>query len=289
MSRKVRRMARPHSAVDRALDRRNQSSDISSSASVDDSAGVRVSLPPRPQSSPAKGRAWAWSSGEETTDGSTGSEVDLDRPQSRASTSGASRPPTPGRGRALFSLTPTPGRVTPHQAWEDDTDDVTRKLLKAQKQQQQQEAQGQFLHSRDSRRMRFQTFGNISRNRLSHLPSSLTSPVSSGRQGSITLPPDTSSGPTVEDRKPVSPKERRARSGSAVLGRKAGLVDIMNQPRGTLSAAAWRRHLANTQTASMSSESQKQILMEARKGREKEKQDLMQQKVESFIGQINLW
>ena len=31
------------------------------------------------------------------------------------------------------------GRTTPHQAWEDETDDITKRLLKAKKQQEQQD------------------------------------------------------------------------------------------------------------------------------------------------------
>ncbi|XP_076445644.1 uncharacterized protein LOC143283329 [Babylonia areolata] len=300
VSRKVRRMPRPHSAVERATFRRTNSNctsggqDSESSVSggaAEESASVQSRLPPRPQSSPAKGRSWRWSH-VEADDASGGSDPESERPPTTRgrSTPAGSRPATGGSGGRR-----TPGgwggRTTPHQAWEDDTDEVTKRILQAQQQQQQQQQQ-HHQQQQDSRRSN-RYMQDISRMH-SQTPSSARGFPKRSRgvsdKASAPLTPSPSprapspSSPVVviEDRKPVSPRQKRAKS----AGRRAGLTEILSQSRATMSASAWRSHLASTQTVPRSMESQRQVILDAKRDAERTRQQHVRERVESFIGQL---
>ena len=309
VSRKVRRLARPQSAVERATFRRGgrDSSQDGGESGAEDSLGVhngRGGLPPRPQSSPAKGRTWAWSISDYAEDeGSGGSDFDSDRPLSRGGNSspGVSRPSTAGGGgggggggAGGRGFPGRGGRTTPRQAWEDDTDDVTKRILKAQRQQQQQQQQQQQSSRRrsgryldDIGRMRSQTSsGTVPRGFLRQFrgasdPASSPFPPSPSASPSPRTAP---ANPVIEDRKPVSPREKHAKS---ALDKRAGLAEITSQARGTMSASAWRSHLASTQTAPRSAESQRQVIMDARRNAEKQRQQHVMQKMETFLGQLS--
>ncbi|KAK7108232.1 fibronectin type III domain-containing protein 1-like [Littorina saxatilis] len=288
ISRKVRRMPRPHSAMDRSSFCRNATEDDDTSAAKqageEDSTSARGRLPPRPQSSPAKGRMWLWSTsaagGEDEGGGSEGSDSERAALNQRESS-----PSRPSTGRT----SPSKGRVTPHQAWEDDTDEVTRRLLKVQKQQQQHEEQLQQQqkarrYMQDIGRMRSQTSSRGFRKNPSTGPpqsptSTPASPTSPSPRG---IPPS----PPIEDRKPVSPHQKRGKSAGA-LSKRAGLTEIMSQASATMTAGAWRAHLASTQTMPRSAESQQQFIMEARRNSEKQRQQHVMHKMETFMGTIN--
>ncbi|KAL8562467.1 hypothetical protein ACOMHN_008611 [Nucella lapillus] len=297
VSRKVRRMPRPQSAVERATFRRNRAQDGDTSVSEDSGTTPQSRLPPRPQSSPAKGRSWGWSHGD-PDDGSGGSDLESDRPQSRSKSSssspGVSRPTTAGSGGGRG----TPGwggRVTPHQAWEDHTDDVTKRILKAQKQQKQQQQQQEQQNSRRSNRymedlgrMRSQTPGSSRRG----FTTKQSGRVTATDQGSPPFAPSPSPSPrapspgvVMEDRQPVSPRQKRVKSTG--MGRRAGLGEIMNQARATMSASAWRSHLSSTQVVPRSLDSQRQVIMEAKRHAEKQRQEHVMDRVKTFMGQLN--
>lgn len=280
VSRKVRRLARPQSAMERATFRCRGTQDGEPRA--EDSLSVHSRrLPPRPQSSPAKGRTWAWSVSDEE-EGSGGSDFDSDRPLSRGgnSTPGVSRPSTAGGGGRG---SPGWGRTTPRQAWEDETDDVTKRILKAQQQQeQQQSSRRSSRYLDDIGRMRSQT-SSASRGFLRH-SRGVFDPASSPFPPSSPSPRTAPPSPVIEDRKPVSPRAKHAKS---ALGKRAGLTEITSQARATMSASAWRAHLASTQTAPRSAESQRQVIMDARRNAERQRQQHVMQKMETFMGQLN--
>ncbi|KAK7477622.1 hypothetical protein BaRGS_00031100 [Batillaria attramentaria] len=305
VSRKARRVAaRPQSAVERATFRRSAAQGASSTGSgLEDATSVRDGLPPRPQSSPARRRAWAWSSSEETDGSGAGSDVESERPHSRAGfgSPGVSRPSTAGAGGR--AMTPSSGRVTPHQPWEDDTDEVTRRLLKAQQLEQQRQKEIEQRESvRRSQRYR-QDLERRRSQRSSPSPSrgyfkySRTIPsetpnrpltagsTSSARRASASAPVSRPTSGVIEDPKPVSPAEKHTQSTGSV-SRRAGLSELMSQSRVTMSASAWRAHLASTATIPRSSEVQRQMVMEARKGAERERQHDVMQRVESFMDQL---
>lgn len=299
VSRKVRRMARPQSAMERSSCRQPGSQDADSLASGEDSvSGGRSRLPPRPQSSPAKGRSWgSWSAnrrGEEEEDDKGESEAPGHDPEvwppSRGSntfTSGASRPSTPGSAGPARGGSST-GRATPHRAWEDDTDEITRRLLKARQLQLQQER----LKERENDRRRSRRYmQDLSRAKSassrsfagygsSRRPSAAESAASPAPR--VPSPPT----PVIEDKLPVSPAVKHGQRNQGGAGKRAGLTEIMAHTRSTMSANAWRSHLASTQLAPRSAESQRQFVLQTKRDAERQRQQEVLQRVESFMEQI---
>ena len=278
-------MPRPQSAVERATFRRGgaPAPDGESLASgEEDSGSVHSRLPPRPQSSPAKGRTWAWAQPDPRARAGEG-EAEFERGSTRAKTpTTTSRPSTAesagGRGGGGRETPGGWGRVTPHQAWEDDTDDITKRLLKAQQLHHHQQQQLQQQNARRPNR--------YPKDLGRRPPTPKTARPSPSPTPRPTTPSASTPTPTtpIVDRKPVSPRQKRATSGGP--GRRAGLTEIMSQARATMSAGAWRSHLASTPTVPRSAESQRQVMMEARRTAERQRQQQVMKKVETFIGQL---
>lgn len=254
------------------------------------------SLPPRPHSSPTRRRAWACSSSDETG-GSVGSDLDSERPLSKLSISSRSRAfATSLAGHAERdsgrAVSPQSGRLTPHQLWEDDTDGVTLKLLKAKKQREEYEEQINASLRRSSSRYNFNRM--LSQSRSSSLDARAQSRRPSSTSTSNANCPASAQPPTApaasgnaefQDRKPVSPSEKHAQSDAVnVSGRRPGLMDILNQSSATKSSPVSRAHMSRTQLAPSVLESHRQLIMEARRNIEKERQKFVQQRVDSFIG-----
>jgi hypothetical protein len=126
-----------------------------------------------------------------------------------------------GGGRGAY---PVWGRTTPHQAWEDDTDEITKRLLKAEHEHQQRE---KLKEAEENKRRSRRYMEDLARKKAAARRPSFTRPASSAS----THPPSPSpTGPVIEDRKPVAPADKH-RGGSAGPGKRAGLTEIMSHAR----------------------------------------------------------
>ncbi|XP_067675856.1 uncharacterized protein [Haliotis asinina] len=145
------------------------------------------------------------------------------------------------------------GRATPKYDWEKDTSDITKKILRAQ-----------AAKRRDPRRAlpqairRHSAFNDMSSSTLSLSPAPSRSPSPN------LYPPRRSS---------VSPS----------LGRNAGLSEILNQRRPTMSAVDWRNHLTRTQKSPMSITAARQMARDDKLRENETARSKVQVRVQSFM------
>lgn len=281
ISRKMRRVQRPMSAVERVMSSLPDEDVIGSSE-----VASMTSSSLRPRSSPGKhirpASASSWIRCRDSANEFAHNHNDFTLPlpsETRSITMADSdRLSTCSGGSST--------RVTPREAWEDDTTLTTKKILKAQALAQSGKrssslymSAGDVMTAQASRNVR-----NLRRKiRVTGNPSSFDSEL-----GSSSSPRARSSSP----RRPVSsaasvvadkPPKRPTGVGRNSLGRRATIGEIINQHKPTLSANAWRNHLGRTASNPMSISGQSQVLLEAKKHINDTHRAQVDEKVKSFV------
>lgn len=141
-------------------------------------------------------------------------------------------------------------------SWMSESSSLTRKLIKANRGRPRRES----LHEKGTRRMRSHSSANIQ-----SLPRQLM-PVDGGKSGAH--------------------EERRA---STAMARNAGISEILNQRRPTLTSDAWKSHLAGQNkhgAAPMTMASQRQRIMDYKLQVNEERKSAVNQKFKDFMKKI---
>lgn len=284
--RKRRRIQRPMSAVPS-----RQSGIMDTTLSSLASDGGSATVLQRPKSSPSKrqlgskaGRFYRYSSREN-------SSLDDDDSDDHDHTFITRACGTPNLGRhgdvndpsivlsTGLSRASTPkGRVTPHQDWEDNTSDVTKKILKSQALAQKGRQQSLYLAPSD-------VMSSAAARNIRGLARQIR--MSAGASA-----PDRSeighpyAGASLTDKLDFPPK-RPAHHAQNGFNRRATIGEIVNQRRPTLSSGAWKHHLGQTADTPMSLTARRQKVLESKKEWNESKNQLIVEKVKDFVSSPN--
>ncbi|GFR82168.1 hypothetical protein ElyMa_000620100 [Elysia marginata] len=171
------------------------------------------------------------------------------------------------------------GRVTPHQAWEDDTSLVTKRILKSQTHAHKgRQLQAMYLAPDDV--MTSAAARNV-RGLARQIRVSATATVPD--RGEILYP----HGVTPLAAKLDVPPKRPAHHAENGFNRRASVGEIINQRRPTLTSGAWKSHLGQTSDTPMSLAARRQKVLESKKEMNETRNQVITGKVKDFVATSN--
>lgn len=226
VSRKRRRFRRPQSAMDSSSSRRSESQ-----ASIP----AKVNSLIRPQSSPVKRDSTFITTLKDDSSSASASDTE-----------------------SVYSLSSNQSGYK--QAWMDETNEITKILLRAKEKGPNLLDRRRSLYERQEPKLRTRG-GSSSSFNFSSLAKELE--VSK------------------------SDKNLEARRSSHSLGRNAGITDIMSQRRPTLSASAWKKHLNDARTSSAAPttiSAKRQQIMDMKLEMNEQSRAKVTDKVRTFMG-----
>lgn len=226
VSRKRRRFRRPQSAMDSSSSRRSESQ-----ASIP----AKVNSIIRPQSSPVKRDSTFITTLRDDSSSASASDTE-----------------------SVYSLSSCQSGYK--QAWMDETNEITKILLRAKDKGPSLSGRRRSLYERQEPKLRTRG-GSSSSFNFNSLAKEL--------EGS------------------KSDKDLEARRSSHALGRNAGITDIMSQRRPTLSASAWKKHLNDAKTSSAAPttiSAKRQQIMDLKIEMNEQSRAKVTDKVKTFMG-----